>query len=55
IEQHVKEEIFVREGLALGLDQDDPVIRKRIYSKVDFLVRAQLEAKQASDEDLLAI
>ncbi|MBT8151955.1 MAG: peptidyl-prolyl cis-trans isomerase [Gammaproteobacteria bacterium] len=55
IEQHIKEEIFLREGLALGLDKDDPVIRKRIYSKVDFLLRAQLEAKQASDEDLLAI
>jgi hypothetical protein len=37
IEDHVKEEIFYREALALGLDRDDIVIRRRLRQKMEFL------------------
>lgn len=33
----VREEILYREGLALGLDQDDDVIRRRVAQKVAFI------------------
>jgi hypothetical protein len=37
IDNWVREEILYREGLALGLDRDDPVVRRRIAQKVEFL------------------
>ena len=36
IRSHVREEILYREGLAMGLDRDDPIIRRRIAQKVEF-------------------
>ena len=36
-ESWLREEIFYREGLALGLDQGDPVVRRRIAQKMDFI------------------
>ena len=46
IEDHVKEEILYREALALGLEQDDIVIRRRLRQKMEFIsedVAAQAE------------
>ena len=37
IEDHVKEEILYREALALGLEQDDIVIRRRLRQKMEFI------------------
>ncbi|MDP1866229.1 MAG: peptidyl-prolyl cis-trans isomerase, partial [Bradyrhizobium sp.] len=37
---HVREEVFYREGLALGLDRDDPVIRRRVAQKLEFVIEA---------------
>lgn len=37
IQQHVEEVILYREALAMGLDQDDVVIRRRLKQKVEFL------------------
>lgn len=37
IETFVREEILYREGLALGLDRDDPVVRRRVGQKLSFL------------------
>lgn len=41
IDTWVREEIFYREGLALGLDRDDPVVRRRIGQKVEFIAGGQ--------------
>jgi hypothetical protein len=38
VEAWVREEVFYREGLAMGLDRDDPVVRRRIGQKLEFLV-----------------
>ena len=35
VEDHVKEEILYREGVALGLDKDDLVIRRRLRQKLE--------------------
>jgi peptidyl-prolyl cis-trans isomerase C len=37
VEQKVREEILSREAVALGLDKDDEIIRRRLAQKMDFL------------------
>lgn len=55
IRDYVKEEIYYREGLRLGLDQDDNIIRRRIRSKMEFLARSELEAESPDDATLQAM
>lgn len=38
VDNWVREEIFYREGVVMGLDRDDPVVRRRIAQKVEFIV-----------------
>ncbi len=38
IDAWLREEVFYREGLALGFDRDDPIVRRRVGQKVSFLV-----------------
>ena len=38
VEGWVREEIFYREGVAMGLDRDDPVVRRRVAQKLEFIV-----------------
>lgn len=49
IEAHVREEIYYREALRLGLDQDDIVIRRRLQSKMEFLARATAESERPDE------
>lgn len=37
VESYVRDEVLYREGLALGLDRDDPVIRNRVRLKMEVL------------------
>jgi hypothetical protein len=34
---HIREEVFYREALALGLDRDDMIVRQRLAQKMEFL------------------
>jgi PPIC-type PPIASE domain len=52
IDDYVKEEILVREALALGLDKDDTVIRRRLRLKMEFLNDAESEALSPTDAEL---
>ncbi len=54
IDDYVKEEIYYREALALGLDKDDTVIRRRLRLKMEFLGNAEAEELTPSDADLEA-
>lgn len=54
IDDYVKEEIYYREALALGLDKDDTVIRRRLRQKIEFLSGAEAEALAPSEADLEA-
>jgi hypothetical protein len=47
----VREEIFYREGLAMGLDRDDPVVRRRIQQKFEFIVDSATP-QAPTDEEL---
>jgi hypothetical protein len=51
-EDFVKEEILYREARALGLDQDDLVIRRRMRQKMEFLNADLAEREQPTDADL---
>ncbi len=37
VDSWVREEIFYREGLAMGLDRDDPIVRRRVAQKLEFI------------------
>jgi len=52
IDDHVKEEIWVREAMRLGIDKDDTVIRRRLRMKMEFLNDAEAEAVPANDAEL---
>ncbi len=38
IQNHIKEEILYRKALAMGLEKDDELIRRRLIQKISFLV-----------------
>lgn len=52
IDDFVKEEIYNREALLLGLDKDDTVIRRRLRQKMEFLVDAEVDAITPADAEL---
>ena len=53
IESYVRDEVFYREALAMGLDQSDPVVRQRMRSKLEFILE-DLSSAEVADEVLLA-
>jgi hypothetical protein len=37
VESYIREEVYYREALALGLDQNDTILRRRLMQKMEFL------------------
>ena len=54
IDDTVKEEIYVREALALGLDKDDTVIRRRLRQKMEFMGDIGADALAPTNAELQA-
>ena len=54
IREYVREEVYYREGMALALDRDDTVIRRRLKQKLEFVAEAAGIAAEPTDEDLRA-
>lgn len=54
VEDFVREEIYVREALTLGLDQNDAVIRRRLRQKMEFLDNSVVESLVPTEEELRA-
>lgn len=52
IRDYIKEEIYTREAVRLGLDRDDIVIRRRLRNKMEFLARAAVENANPTDATL---
>ena len=50
----VREEIAVREAMAMGLDRDDTVIRRRLRQKLEFLVEDFVASAPPTDVELQA-
>ena len=51
VDDYVLEEVFYREALAIGLDRDDTIIRRRLRQKIEFLLD-DYTAVEPSDADL---
>ena len=54
IEDHVREEVFYREALALGLDKDDSIVRRRMQQKLEFMAGDTSVLASPTDRDLQA-
>lgn len=52
VEDTIREEVFYREALALGLDQDDTIVRRRMRQKLEFLTDDASIARRPTDQDL---
>lgn len=52
IDAYVKEEIYYREAIKLGLDRDDTLIRRRMQQKMEFLSEPSDDRLAASDPTL---
>ena len=50
VESWIREEIFYREGLAMGLDRDDPIVRRRVAQKLEFIADGATAAAPTSAE-----
>jgi hypothetical protein len=54
VESHVREEVLYREALALGLDRDDAIIRRRLQQKMEFVSEEAAALVAPNDDDLVA-
>ncbi len=52
VEDHVRNEIYFREALALGLERDDDVLRRRLRQKLEFLYEDVASLTEPSDDEL---
>jgi len=54
IRERVREEVYYREALALGLDKDDLIIRRRLQQKMEFVSENIATQAPPTDADLNA-
>jgi hypothetical protein len=54
IEDFVRNEIYYREAIAIGLDRDDEVFRRRLRQKMEFIYEDITSWAEPTDEDLKA-
>jgi peptidyl-prolyl cis-trans isomerase C len=54
IRDYIKEEVYYREAIRLGLDKDDAIVRRRLRAKMEFLSSAETETMVPSDAVLQA-
>lgn len=52
VNQFVREEILVREAMAIGLDDDDLIIRRRLAQKYEFLLDGRVDVEDPGDKVL---
>jgi hypothetical protein len=52
IDDYVAEEVYYREAVAMGLDQDDTVIRRRLRQKMEFLSDGIADSAEPTDAQL---
>jgi hypothetical protein len=52
IRDYIREEVYYREALSMGLDQDDTVIRRRLRQKLEFVSEDIADLSKPTDDDL---
>lgn len=54
IEERVKQEVLYREAVAMGLDQGDEIVKRRMVQKMEFLAEDLSDMKEPTEADLRA-
>ena len=54
IESYVRDEILYREGVKLGLDRDDLVVKRRVRQKIELIAEEDASTQAPTDADLSA-
>ena len=54
IESYVRDEILYREGVSLGLDRDDIVVKRRVRQKIEMIAEEDASTRAPTDADLSA-
>ena len=54
IELYVRDEILYREGVKLGLDRDDIVVKRRVRQKIELIAEEDASTRTPTDADLSA-
>lgn len=54
VDAHIEEEILYREAVALGLDVDDTIVRRRLAQKMQFLIEDTAAPTEPADAALVA-
>lgn len=54
IDRYIDDEVLFREGLALGLDKGDEIVRRRIVQKTQFLLQNMVAPAEPTDAQLTA-
>jgi len=54
IESYVREEILYREGVRLGLERDDIVVKRRVRQKIEMIAEEDASTRAPTDADLSA-
>jgi len=52
IEEDIREEVYYREAMAMGLDRDDTIVRRRMRQKLEFVTDDLVAAIVPTDEQL---
>jgi peptidyl-prolyl cis-trans isomerase C len=54
VESFIRQEVLYREGLAMGLDKDDTIVKRRMAQKMEFLSEDMASAHEPSTDELKA-
>jgi hypothetical protein len=54
LDEFLREEVAAREAVAMGLDRDDTVVRRRLRQKLEFLAEDSIDATPPTDPELQA-
>lgn len=52
LDARVREEVLYREALAMGLDEDDGIIRRRLAQKLEFVIEDLAAAREPTEAEL---
>jgi peptidyl-prolyl cis-trans isomerase C len=54
LEAHIREQVLYREAMAMGLDEGDTIIRRRLAQKMEFLAQDIGDAVEPTEDELAA-
>src|SRR4051812_7718765 len=54
VESYVRDEILYREGIRLGLERDDIIVKRRVRQKIEMIAEEDTSTRAPTDADLFA-